>query len=68
MVIPIYEKYYTETDINQLITFYNSPIGKKMIATMPQIMQESMTAGQSWGKQIRQRVLAQLKEKGYLKK
>jgi hypothetical protein len=68
MVIPIYEKYYTETDINQLITFYNSPIGKKMIATMPQIMQESMTAGQSWGKQIGQRVLAQLKEKGYLKK
>jgi len=68
MIIPIYEKYYTETDINQLITFYNSPIGKKMIATMPQITQESMTAGQAWGKQIGQRVLAQLKEKGYLKK
>ncbi|MGM8362547.1 DUF2059 domain-containing protein [Flavobacterium sp. ARAG 55.4] len=47
MIIPIYDKYYTENDIDQLIAFYNSPIGKKMIATMPQVMQESMVAGQA---------------------
>ncbi|MES2238842.1 MAG: DUF2059 domain-containing protein [Bacteroidota bacterium] len=68
MVIPIYEKYYTESDIDQLIVFYNSPIGKKMIATMPQVMQESMTAGQTWAKGISEKVLARLKEKGYLEK
>lgn len=68
MIIPIYDKYYTESDIDQLITFYNSPIGKKMIATMPQVMQESMIAGQAWGKQIGEKIQAKLKEKDNLEK
>jgi len=68
MIIPIYDKHYTESDIDQLIAFYNSPIGKKMIATMPQVMQESMIAGQAWGKQISEKVIAKLKEKDNLEK
>lgn len=68
MIIPIYDKYYTESDIDQLIAFYNSPIGKKMIATMPQVMQESMIAGQAWGKQIGEKIQAKLKEKDNLEK
>jgi hypothetical protein len=68
MIIPIYDKYYTESDIDQLIVFYNSPVGKKMISTMPQVMQESMIAGQAWGKQISEKVLEQLKAKGHLEK
>lgn len=68
MIIPIYDKYYTESDIDQLIAFYNSPIGKKMIATMPQVMQESMIAGQAWGKQISEKIQAKLKEKDNLEK
>ena len=68
MIIPIYDKYYTESDIDQLIVFYNSPIGKKMIATMPQVMSECLTAGQAWGKQIGEKVIAKLKEKDNLEK
>ena len=68
MIIPIYDKYYTESDIDQLIAFYNSPIGKKMISTMPQVMQESMVVGQAWGKQIIEKVQAKLKEKDNLEK
>jgi len=66
LIVPIYDKYYTESDIDQLIVFYNSPIGKKMISTMPQVMQESMNAGQNWGKQIGEKIIARLKEKGYM--
>jgi len=68
MILPIYEKYYTEADIDQLIVFYKSPIGKKMIQTMPLVMGESMAAGQNWGKEIATKVLTRLKEKGYLEK
>ncbi|MFA9195800.1 DUF2059 domain-containing protein [Flavobacterium sp. FBOR7N2.3] len=68
MIIPIYDKHYTESDIDQLIAFYNSPIGKKMISTMPQVIQESMVVGQAWGKQIGEKVLEQLKAKGHLEK
>lgn len=68
LIIPIYDKYYTESDLDQLIVFYNSTIGKKMISTMPQVMQESMIAGQAWGKQISEKVIEQLKAKGHLEK
>ena len=62
LTVPIYGKYYSEMDVDQLIAFYNSPVGKKSIEVLPMIMQESMTAGQTWGRQIAEKVVQQLKE------
>src|SRR4051812_7850401 len=31
MIIPIYDKHFTEEDINGLVAFYESPLGKKTI-------------------------------------
>ena len=66
LMIPIYDKYYTEDDIKQLTDFYQTPIGKKVIFNTPFIMQESMQAGQSWGQKIGEKVIENLKVKGYL--
>ncbi len=66
-IVPIYDKYYTEEDIDQIIAFYNSPVGKRMISTLPMVMQESMAAGQAWGKQLAEKVAQELKENGYEK-
>ena len=62
-MIPLYHKYYTEQEIEALITFYQSPIGKKTIAVMPMLMQESMLIGQQWGAAIWERVQKKMKEK-----
>ena len=67
MLIPIYDKYYTELEIKQLIAFYQTPLGNKVITTMPQIMQESMQAGQAWRTAIAEKVFNNLKAKGYVK-
>ena len=67
-MIPIYDKYYTEDDIKQLTDFYQTPIGKKVISNTPLIMQESMQAGQSWGQKIGEKVIENLKVKGYLQR
>lgn len=67
LIIPIYDKYYSENDIDLLILFYNSPIGKKTIEMMPVITKESMAAGQIWGAEIGKKVRQQLTEKGYIK-
>lgn len=67
IIIPIYDKHFTETEIDDLVKFYNTPAGKKMIEKMPLIMQESMSAGRIWGKEIAERVAARLKEQGYIK-
>ncbi len=39
---PLYDKYFTENDLRDLIEFYKSPIGRKFIRIMPDLLQESM--------------------------
>jgi len=67
MTVPVYEKYYSDKEIEQLIRFYQSDIGKKVVLVTPQIMQESMQLGQIWGKDIAEKLQERLTEKGYLK-
>lgn len=63
--IPVYTKYLTPADIQELIRFYESPVGKRLTSVMPQITQESMEAGQKWGAIIGERIVKRLQEKGY---
>ena len=65
LIVPIYDKYYSEQEVDELVAFYNSPVCKKTISMMPMIMQESMEAGRTWGKVLGEKVAQQLKEKGY---
>ncbi len=39
----IYEKYYTESEILDLVTFYKSSTGKKVIEKAPEMQGEIMT-------------------------
>lgn len=66
LTIPIYDKYFSEEEIRQLIAFYKTPTGQKIISTMPSVMKEAMAAGQTWGKEISDKILKRLKEKGYV--
>lgn len=68
LVIPIYDKHYTESEIKQLTDFYQTPIGKKVIETTPLISQESMLVGQKWGKELAEKLYKELDEKGLIKK
>ncbi len=65
LLAPTYEKHLTEGDLNELIKFYESPAGKKLAKETPAITQESMTAGQTWGMKIAEKVQAKMKAKGY---
>ena len=68
ILIPIYDKYYTHKDIKELIKFYNTPLGQKLIKTLPAVTQESMLAGQKWGAalgpEITDRIKRRLKDYG----
>jgi hypothetical protein len=44
-IIPIYQRHLTKTDIEEMIRFYSSPVGQKLLREQPQIIQESMNAG-----------------------
>ena len=44
--IKLYADNFTEKDIDQLIKFYNSPVGKKYISKMPILLDKGMQLGQ----------------------
>ncbi len=65
LIVPIYEKHLTADEVKQLITFYQSPVGKKMVQVQPQIVQESMDAGRQWGIKLAEEAMREIHEKGY---
>ena len=42
----LYARYYTADELNQIAAFYRTPVGAKLLATMPQVMNEGMMLGQ----------------------
>jgi hypothetical protein len=64
----IYHRHFSHDEIRELIRFYQTEVGKKAIQVMPKLLQESMAAGQQWGRslmpEIRKRVNEALKDKG----
>jgi uncharacterized protein len=65
LVVPIYAKNFSTSELKELIGFYQTPIGKKVIKTLPTIAGESMSAGQAWGQKKAAEILEQLKRDGY---
>ena len=55
-LIPVYSKHFTEQEIVDLLNFYNTSTGKKMIDKMPVILQESMEIGRKWGIELAQKI------------
>ena len=51
-IVSLYEKYYSEKDIDAMVSFYNSPVGRKMIETTPAVMQESVQIGGDFGRKL----------------
>ena len=49
---PIYGKYFSESEIEELVKFYSSPLGKRVIAVTPQLTKESMAVGEEWQKTL----------------
>jgi len=47
-VVPLYDKHYTQGEVQKLIEFYATPLGKKVSALRPQIAKESMVVAEEW--------------------
>jgi hypothetical protein len=45
-MVPIYQRHLTKSDLEAIVTFYDSPAGKKLLQEQPAMMSESMQADQ----------------------
>lgn len=55
-LVPIYSRHLTQQELEQLVQFYSSPLGQRLIEVQPLIARESMEVGARWGKQIGEQV------------
>jgi hypothetical protein len=67
-LVTVYEKHFTEAEIDELIRFYASPLGRRFVAKQPALAQESMLAARTFGQQVAQRAMQQLAAKGHIQK
>ena len=48
----IYREEFTEAELDEILAFYDTPVGKKMVETTPKVMEKAMTVGQQWGMEL----------------
>jgi uncharacterized protein len=64
MISVIYDRHFTADELRQLLAFYDTPLGRKLLAAQPTIAQESLQAGQEWGQRVGTAIGAQLAAEG----
>ena len=57
----IYASHFTEQELKDLLTFYQSPLGKKALAEEPKVLDESMTCAGTWADNLSQDVMAKMR-------
>jgi hypothetical protein len=65
-VVEIYGSKFSEREIEQLIIFYKSDVGKKVIQNSPSIMTEIQNASNSWAVKVMEIINGDLEKMGYL--
>ena len=57
----IYASHFTEPELKQLLTFYQSPLGRKVIAEEPAAANESMAMAGSWADKLSEEVINKMR-------
>ena len=61
-VATLYARRFTEPELKQLLTFYQSPVGKKLVDLQPQIVDSSMKYAQDWANKLSDQVIDKMRE------
>jgi hypothetical protein len=68
-VARLYATHFTEAELKEILAFYKSPTGKKMISQQPIVVDTSMKFAQDWATKLSDEVVskmrAELKKKGH---
>jgi uncharacterized protein len=65
----IYASHFSEAELKQLLTFYQSPLGQKVISEEPKALDESMNTAGAWADNFSEDVInkmrAEMKKRGH---
>jgi hypothetical protein len=63
LLVPIYERHFSDEDLDGLLAFYRSPIGGRLIKALPLVSAEARKAGEEWGEELGKKVGRKIGEK-----
>lgn len=65
IALPVYRRNFTVEEIDGMLAFYRSPVGRSILDKMPVVIGESMAAGEEWGQRTAEILLLRIEAEGY---
>jgi len=62
-MVPIYRRHLSRTDVDEIIRFYSSAVGQKLLREQPQMIQEGMQAGMEIQQKRMDQMMAKIRER-----
>jgi len=60
LLAEIWARYFTAAELDQLIAFYKSDIGQKVVSLQPRLFQDGMQLGRDWGARVAREALLKM--------
>jgi hypothetical protein len=64
LLMPVYDRHFSNDELKGLIAFYETPLGKKLVSELPQLMTETSAIGEKYGEQIANQVIKRMQAEG----
>ncbi len=58
----LYATHFTDQELKAILVFYQSPVGKKLLAQQPTVVDASMKFAQDWANKLSDQVIAKMRE------
>lgn len=62
-MVPIYRRHLSRTDVDEIIRFYSSSVGQKLLREQPQMIQEGMQVGMEIQQKRMDQMMARIRER-----
>jgi len=63
MTVAVYARHFSASEVRQIADIYRTPIGQRMLAEMPLLMQDSMNVGLVWAQNLTPKIQANIRKR-----
>ena len=66
ILVGVHDRNYTKEQIDQMVAFFETPLGRMMAEKQPAVALETVAAAERWGMKMGMQVMMELTEKGLI--
>ena len=68
-VVRIYAQHFTEQELKDVLAFYKTPVGRKLVTEEPKVLEDTMKRADQWSAKFAEEIMAkmraEMKKKGH---